>query len=72
MSEGQDSQIEPEGATPPKKSFWPIVGWAVIGVMIMLILLNVLGWVPPEVNRVSLPGLVIVYLVYVIFRRRNT
>jgi len=70
--EQQDSQLDSKIAASQKKPFWPIVGWVVIGTMILLIILNLLGWVPPEVNRLSLPGLVVVYLVYVIFRRRNT
>lgn len=62
----------PESEPARSTSYWPIVGWFIIGIMAAMIVLNLLGWVPPEVNRFMLPGLVVAYLIYVIFRRRKT
>lgn len=49
---------------------WKIYGWAVIILMAILIGINLLDLVDPEVNRVAIPLMVAAYAVYVIFRRR--
>lgn len=67
-----DVNEPPETRPSPTTSWWPIVGWIIIGIMGVLIVFNLLGWVPPDVNRYSLPGLVVAYLIYVVFRRRKT
>ncbi len=66
MDEPDVPEIEPR-----KKSWWPYVGWSVIGLMVVLTILNLLNWIPPEWNRITLPTLVVLYLVYVVFRRRS-
>lgn len=49
---------------------WKIYGWAVIILMAILIGINLLDLVDPDVNRVAIPLMVAAYAVYVIFRRR--
>ncbi|MBX7150173.1 sulfite exporter TauE/SafE family protein [bacterium] len=49
---------------------WKIYGWIVIALMVILIGVNLLDLVDPEVNRVAIPLMVAAYAVYVIFRRR--
>lgn len=53
-----------------KKRLWQIFGWSVIGALVVLIVLNLLQWASPEVNRYGLPVIVVLYVVYVFFRKR--
>ena len=64
-----DTEIEPS-PVDSKKRHWQIFGWSVIGALVVLIVLNLLQWASPEVNRYGLPVIVVLYVVYVFFRKR--
>ncbi len=49
---------------------WQWYGWAVIGLMIMIIILNLFGVFGPEFNKYAMIGIVLAYGVYVVFRKR--
>jgi uncharacterized membrane protein YfcA len=49
---------------------WQIFGWAVIGLMIASVILNLMNVLTPEINKYLLGVLVAAYGVYIFFRRR--
>jgi len=69
-----DDPTEPveTGDEKAKPRFWPIFGWSIIGLMALLIVLNFLDLLDPVVNKVGLPVLFALYVVYVIFRDKKT
>jgi len=66
----QDAEDAKAEAKRKRAFYWQIYGWAVIGLMILTILLNMFGLFGPDFNRYIMIGIVISYGVYIIFRRR--
>lgn len=67
----QDEETSGETASDTRrKRMWQIFGWSVIGALVLLIVLNLFQWVSPEINQYALPVIVVLYVVYVFFRKR--
>ena len=49
---------------------WKIFGWAVIGLMAVIIILNYTINVEPVINQIAIGVLFLAYIVYVILRKR--
>ena len=72
-TERPDDAAEAEVAEQAKRKrafYWQIYGWAVIGMMILIIVLNLFGFFGPNFNRYIMIGVVIAYGIYIVFRRR--
>lgn len=67
VSDAEEAKLE---AKRKRAFYWQIYGWAVIGIMILIILLNMFGFLGPDFNQYGMVVMVIAYGVYIVFRRR--
>lgn len=66
----QDAEEAKLEAKRKRAFYWQMYAWAVIGLMILIIILNMFGLVDPEFNKYAMIAVVFAYGAYVVFRKR--